>query len=135
MLPDAQNETGYLYVRSIHGKLFVMRRRYVANTYQVNLCVLNDRATEITETNLSHIGDLTNNHIPNPQNIIWMDDWGKYALFNESKLYVSSVGLTWEGVDQHGFTTSQSETFGGAIYIPGKGFYVKGNGYVYIAAY
>lgn len=134
-IADAQNETGYMYLRSIHGNLFVMRRRYVANTYQVNLCVLNDSATEVIETNLSHTGDLADNHIPNPQNIIWMEDWGKYALFSESKLYASSDGLTWEGVEQPGFTTSQYETFGGAIYIPGKGFYVKGNDYVYFADY
>lgn len=134
-IPDALNETSYMYIRSIHGKLFVMKIRYVNATYTVNLCVMNDDATSVTETNLSYVGDLSNNHVPNPQNIIWVENWGRFALFNESKLYVSADGLSWEGTDQPGFTTSQSETFGGAIYIPGKGFYVKGNGYVYYAAY
>ena len=76
-----------------------------------------------------------NNNIPNPQNIIWMADWGKYAFFNESMLYVSADGLTWEGVEQPGFTTSTYDTFGGAIYVPGDGFYVKASGYVYYAQY
>lgn len=134
-IPQAPDETAYMYIRSIHGKLFVMKRRYVNGTYYVNLCVLNDSATVITETNLSHTGDLADNRIPNPQNIIWMEDWGRFALFNEGKLYVSADGITWEGVDQPGLITSQLETFGGAIYIPGKGFYVKSNGYVYFATY
>ncbi|WP_066298399.1 hypothetical protein [Bacillus sp. FJAT-29937] len=92
--------------------------RYVSGIFHVNLCLMNDSATELTETNLSHVGDLANNNIPNPENIVWMEDWGKYALFNESMLYVSADGLTWEGVEQPGFTTTNSDTFGGAIYVP-----------------
>ncbi|MEQ2464721.1 hypothetical protein [Niallia hominis] len=133
-IPEDLN-TYYMYVRSVHDKLFVMKYRYVSGIFHVNLCVMNDSATELTETNLSHIGDLANNNNPNPENIIWMEDWGKYALFNESMLYVSSDGLTWEGVEQPGFTTTNSDTFGGAIYVPGDGFYVKASGYVYYAPY
>ena len=134
-IPDDLNGTRYMFIRSVHDKLFVMKWRYVSNTYQVKLCVMNDSATQITETNLSHTGDLASNYIPNPQNIIWMETWGKYVLFSEGKLYVSVDGLTWKGTEQPGFTTALYETFGGAIYIPGKGFYVKGNGYVYYAPY
>jgi len=133
-IPEDLN-TYYMYVRSVNGKLFVMKYRYVSGTFHVNLCVMNDSATGLTETNLSHVGNLANNKIPNPENIIWMEDWGKYALFNESMLYVSADGLTWEGVEQPGFTTTNSDTFGGAIYVPGDGFYVKASGYVYYAPY
>ncbi|MBG9544658.1 hypothetical protein ABE29_18340 [Cytobacillus firmus] len=133
-IPEDLN-TYYMYIRSVHDKLFVMKYRYVSGIFHVNLCVMNDSATELTETNLSHVGDLANNNIPNPENIIWMEDWGKYALFNESMLYVSADGLTWEGVQQPGFTTTISDTFGGAIYVPGDGFYVKASGYVYYAPY
>ncbi|RIW36013.1 hypothetical protein D3H55_06010 [Bacillus salacetis] len=133
-IPEDLN-TYYMYVRSVHDKLFVMKYRYVSGIFHVNLCVMNDSATKLTETNLSHVGDLANNNIPNPENIIWMEDWGKYALFNESMLYVSADGLTWEGVEQPGFTTTNSDTFGGAIYVPGDGFYVKASGYVYYAPY
>jgi hypothetical protein len=104
-------------------------------TYYVKLCVMNDDATQITETNLSWVGDLANNNTPNPRNIIWMEDWGKFALLKESMLCVSNDGLYWEGVEQPGFTTSQYDTFNGAIYIPGDGFYVKASGYVYYAPY
>ncbi|MDQ0154144.1 hypothetical protein [Robertmurraya andreesenii] len=134
-IPEDLNETHYMYIRSINNKLFVMKYRYVSGVFHVKLCVMNDNATEITETNLSHVGDLADNRIPNPQNIIWMQDWGKYALFMESMLYVSVDGLTWEGVEQPGFTTTNSDTFGGAIYVPGDGFYVKASGYVYYAQY
>lgn len=134
-IPEDLNETSYMFIRSVNEKLFVMKWRYVSGVYHVNLCVMNDNATELTETNLSHVGDLANNNIPNPQNIIWMADWGKFALFNESMLYVSADGLTWEGVEQPGFTTTTYDTFGGAIYVPGDGFYVKASGFVYYAPY
>ena len=134
-IPENLNETSYMFIRSVNDKLFVMKYRYVNGIYDVKLCVLNDSATEIKETNLSHVGDLANNNNPNPQNIIWMADWGKFAIFKESMLYVSVDGLTWEGVEQPGFTTSTYDTFGGAIYIPGDGFYVKASGYVYYAQY
>jgi hypothetical protein len=65
-----------------------MKYRYVAGEFYVYLCVLNDSATEFTEANLSHVGSLADNRILNPENIIWMEDWGKYVLFNESMLYV-----------------------------------------------
>lgn len=133
-IPEDLN-TYYMYIRSVHDKLFVMKYRYVSGIFHVNLCVMNDSATELMETNLSHVGNLADNKIPNPQNIIWMEDWGKYALFNESMLYVSADGLNWEGVEQPGFTTTNSDTFGGAIYVPGNGFYVKASGYVYYAPY
>ncbi|MGM0792438.1 MAG: hypothetical protein ACQEUD_20260 [Bacillota bacterium] len=133
-IPEDLN-TYYMYIRSVNDKLFVMKYRYVSGIFHVNLCVMNDSATELTETNLSHVGDLANNKIPNPENIIWMEDWGKYALFNESMLYVSVDGVNWEGVEQPGFTTTNSDTFGGAIYVPGDGFYVKASGYVYYAPY
>jgi hypothetical protein len=129
------NETSYSYVRSIHGKLFVMKYRYINGTYQVTLCTMNDSANQIYESNLTHIGDLADNRIPNPKNIIWIEEWGHFALFNEGKLYVSTDGLTWESETQPGFSTSNYELFDGAIYIPGDGFYVKGNGYVYYASY
>ncbi|MFA9399448.1 MAG: hypothetical protein ACERKV_14440 [Clostridiaceae bacterium] len=134
-VPEDLNGTTYKFIRSVNGKIFVMKYRNVNGIYQVNLCVMDDAATEFVETNLSHIGDLADNHIPNPQNIIWMEDWGKYALLSEGMLYVSADGMTWEGVEQPGFTTSQYEIFEGAIYIPGDGFYVKGNGYIYYAPY
>ena len=134
-IPEDSYSSRYMFIRSVNGKLFVMRWRYVNNTYHVKLCVLNDSATQLTETNLSHVGDLANNRIANPQNIIWMDAWGKFALFNESMLYVSDDGVTWEGVEQPGFTTTSYDTFGGAIYVPGDGFYVKASGFVYYAPY
>ncbi|MFZ3591594.1 hypothetical protein ACOI1C_20800 [Bacillus sp. DJP31] len=127
-IPEDLNETTYMFIRSVNDKLFVMKYRYVSGVYHVKLCVMNDSATEITETNLSHVGDLANNNIANPQNIIWIADWGKFAL-------LSADGLTWEGVEQPGFTTSTYDTFGGAIYVPGDGFYVKASGFVYYAPY
>lgn len=138
-IPEDVNETSYMYIRSVNDVLFVMKYTYTnvggEYTYYVTLCVLNDTATVLTETNLSRVGDLADNHNPNPQNIIWMEDWGKFALFSEGMLYVSDDGLTWEGVAQPGFTVSQYDTFGGAIYVPGDGFYVKASGYVYHAPY
>lgn len=138
-IPEDVRETHYMFIRSVHEKLFVLKWHSTNvgsdYTYYVKLCVLSDDATELIETNLSHVGDLADNRIANPQNIIWMKDWGKYALFNESMLYVSSDGIYWEGVEQPGFTTSQYDTFGGAIYIPGDGFYVKASGFVYYAPY
>ena len=132
---DEVPDTYYMFIRSVHEKLFVMKYRYVAGKFYVYLCVLNDSATGLTETNLSHVGSLADNRIPDPENIIWMEDWGKYVLFNESMLYVSDDGLTWEGVEQPGFTTTNSDVFGGAIYVPGDGFYVKCSDYVYYAPY
>ncbi len=128
-------ETSYMHLRSVHGKLFVMKWRYIDSTFHVRLCVVNDSATQLTETNLSHVGNLANNNIPSPQNIMWIEEWGRYALLKESMLYTSIDGLYWEGTHQSGFTTVQYEVFQGAIYIPGDGFYVKGNGYVYYAPY
>jgi hypothetical protein len=81
------------------------------------------------------VGGLADNNIPNPNNIIWMADWGKYALFAEEMLYVSADGLTWEGVEQPGLSVSQYDNFEGAIYVPGDGFYIKATGYVYYAPY
>ncbi|MTI81248.1 MAG: hypothetical protein FH758_10255 [Firmicutes bacterium] len=132
-IPEDQDETSYIYLKSVHEKLFVMKWRYIDGTFHVNLCVINDDATQVTETNLSYVGDLDSNNTPNPQNIIWMESWGKYALFNEGMLYVSEDGLTWEGVEQSGLTSNQS--FGGAIYVPDDGFYVKGNNCVHYAPY
>lgn len=48
---------------------------------------------------------------------------------------VSDEGLTWEGTEQPGVTVSENYTFGGAIYVPGDGFYIKAGGYVYYAPY
>lgn len=137
---EDQRETHYMFIRSVHGKLFVMKwYSTYANgkyTYYVRLCVLSDDATQLIETNLSHVGDLADNRIANPQNIIWMNDWGKFALFNQGMLYVSDDGITWEGKAQPGFTTREFLTFEGAIYVPGKGFYVSCNDdYVYFAEY
>lgn len=134
-IPGDVNQTSYMYIRSINDKLFVMKYRYVSGIYHVKLCVLDDNATTLTETNLSHTGDLANNNIPNPQNIVWVPDWGKYALFTEGMLHTSADGLTWEGVEQTGLAAAYSDTFGGAIYVPGDGFYVKASGYVYYASY
>jgi hypothetical protein len=87
------------------------------------------------ETSLSFVSHLVDNRVSSPKNIIWMQDWGRYGLFNEGMMYTSADGITWEGVQQVGFTTAQYKMFDGAIYIPGDEFYVKGNGYVYYAAY
>ncbi len=100
------NETKYSYIRSIHGKLFVMKWRYINGVYQVTLCTLNDSATQIYESNLTHVGDLADNKIPNPQNVIWVEEWGRYALFTDGMLYVSKDGLNWEGVSQNWFYNS-----------------------------
>lgn len=124
------NQTNYMFIRSINDKLFVMKYRYVSGIYHVKLCVLDDNATTLTETNLSHTGDLADNNIANPQNIVWVPDWGKYALFTEGMLHTSVDGFTWEGVEQGGLTVANSDTFGGAIYVPGDGFYVKASGNV-----
>lgn len=134
-IPEDFSDTGYMFLRSVHGKLFVMKRVYSGGLYYVDLCVLNDSATQITETNLSHVGNLANNNIPNPQNIVWVDDWNKYAIFMESMLYVSDDGIYWEGASQQDFSVTFGDTFGGAIYIPGDGFYVKASGYIYYAPY
>jgi hypothetical protein len=134
------NETEYMFIRSINNKLFVMKW-HATNvgsnyTYYVKLCVMNDSATELIETNLSHVGALADNRIANPQNIIWMKDWGKYALFNQGMLYVSDDGITWEGREQPGFTTEYLVMYEGAIYVPGDGFYVCCNDdFVYYAEY
>ncbi|MEC1719063.1 hypothetical protein [Schinkia azotoformans] len=130
-----QSDTYYMFIRSINAKLFVMKYRYDGDLFNVNLCMLSDDGTELTETNLSHVGDLADNHIPNPQNIIWMEDWGKYALFTEGMLYISDDGLTWEGIKQKELITTNSDTFDGAIYVPGDGFYVNASDYVYYAPY
>lgn len=129
-----------MFIRSVHEKLFVMKwHSTYANgkyTYYVKLCVMNDSATQLIETNLSHVGDLADNRIANPQNIIWMSDWGKFALFSQGMLYVSDDGITWEGKEQPNFITKDFVTLGGAIYVPGKGFYVCCNdNYVYFAEY
>ncbi|MCD8502955.1 MAG: hypothetical protein LRY71_16480 [Bacillaceae bacterium] len=50
-------------------------------------------------------------------------------------LYVSNDGLTWDGIEQLDFTTTKYDTFGGVIYVPGDGFYVKASGFVYYAPY
>ena len=138
-IPEDVNDTRYMFIRSINDVLFVMKFNYTNvggdYTYYVKLCVMSDDATQITETNLSWVGDLANNNIPNPRNIIWMEDWGKFALLKESMLCVSNDGLYWEGIEQPGFTTSQYDTFDGAMYIPGDGFYAKASGYVYYAPY
>jgi len=138
-IPEDVNDTRYMFIRSINGVLFVMKFNYTNvggdYTYYVKLCVMSDDATQITETNLSWVGDLANNNIPNPRNIMWMPDWGKFALLKESSLCVSSDGVTWECLHQPGFTTSQYDTFDGAMYIPGDGFYAKASGYVYYAPY
>ncbi len=129
------NETNYMYIRSIHGKLFVMKYNYINSKYHVKLCMLNDTATEITETNLYNVGGLADNNTHQPYNIIWMADWGKYALFAEEMLYVSADGLYWEGMEQPGLKVIANDNFHGAIYIPGDGFYLRCTNYVYYAPY
>ncbi len=130
------NETGYMYIRSINDVLFVMKRRYVNGIYYVNLCVMNDSATQIIQTNLSHVGSLADNKTASPQNIIWMEDWGKFAIFNQEMLYVSNDGVYWEGQGQPGLITRDLVTFEGSIYVPGDGFYISTNdGYTYHAEY
>lgn len=129
-------ETKYMYIRSVNDVLFVLRHRYIDNKYYVSLCVLDDTANYITPTNLSFVGDLSDNRIASPQNIIWMEDWGKFAVFTEGMLYVSNDGITWEGKAQIGLTTRDLVTFGGAIHVPGEGFYINTNdGYTYYAPY
>lgn len=76
-IPEDEKVSRYMFIRSVHDKLFVMKWQYKNDSYHVSLNVLNDGATELTETNLTHVGDLANNNIPNPQNIIWMEDWDK----------------------------------------------------------
>lgn len=137
-IPEDPLDHRYMYIRSVNNKLFVHRFRYHGSpgNFSVNLCVLNDSATQLIETNLSHYGDLADNRAPNPQNIVWMKDWGKYALFTQNMLYASADGIYWEGVEQPGFSLSpHGNMFGGAIYVPGDGFYVKGNGFVFFGAY
>jgi hypothetical protein len=129
------NETTYMNIRSINGKLFVMKYNYISDKYHVKLCMLNDSATEVIETNLYNVGGLADNNIHNPNNIIWMADWGKYALFAEEMLYVSADGLYWEGVEQPGLSVIGSDNLDGAIYVPGDGFYIKATGYVFYAPY
>ena len=137
-IPEDPLDHRYMYLRSVNNKLFVHRFRYHGSpgNFSVNLCVLNDSATQLIETNLSHYGDLADNRAPNPQNIVWMKDWGKYALFTQNMLYASADGIYWEGVEQPGFSLSpHGNMFGGAIYVPGEGFYIKGNGFVFFGAY
>ena len=124
-----------MFIRSINNVLFVMKYNYSNSIYDVKLCVMSDDATQITETNLSWNGNLDNNNIPNPKNIIWMPDWGKFVLFKEKSMCLSTDGLTWDHEDQPGLTTNLAHTFDGAIYVPGSGFYVKGSGYVYFGSY
>jgi hypothetical protein len=51
-------------------------------------------------------------------------------------LYVSDDGITWVGKEQPGLSARDLVTFEGAIYIPGKGFYVSCNdNFVYYAEY
>ncbi len=135
-IAEDTRETKYMYIRSVKDVLFVLKYRYKDGIYYVNLCVMNDSATGIIETNLSLVGDLTDNRIASPQNIIWMEDWGKFAVFTEEMLYVSNDGIYWEGKKQTGLTTRDLVTFGGAIYVPGDGFYLSTNdGYTYHAEY
>lgn len=124
-----------MFLRSIHGKLFVIKRVYDGSVFSVDLCVLNDSATQITETNLSHVGNLANNNIPNPQNIVWMEKWQAYALFTEEMLYVSKDGLHWEGQEQPGLSVVSGDTFRGAMYAPDQGFYIAASGVVHFAPY
>ncbi|KAB2953716.1 hypothetical protein F9B85_03605 [Heliorestis acidaminivorans] len=127
----------YALIRSVHNKLFGRRYWSVGfNSHQIQLCVLNDNATEVTETNLSFVGSLDDNRAPNPENIIWMEQWGRYLLFSENRIYLSADGLEWESWEQTGFTTAADHAFRGAIYVPGNGFYITVNGgYVYFASY
>ncbi|ADI00475.1 hypothetical protein [Salisediminibacterium selenitireducens] len=133
-ISEDSHDSRYMFITSVHNRLFVMRwRRPNNDDYVVTLCVVSDNVSQITETNLEHVGPLADNRIPNPQNILWMASWGKYVLFNEGTMHLSDDGLYWEAIPQPGLTTQQYETFGGAIYVPGHGFYIKGNGYVYEA--
>ena len=135
-LPESSQVTKYMYIRSVHDTLFVMKYKYANESYHVTLCVLNDSASTVYETNLSWLGDLADNRIASPQNIIWMEEWGQFILFNEKMLYVSSDGITWEGTPQKTLTTDRMTTFQGAIYVPGDGFYISTNdGYTYYGAY
>ncbi len=135
-IAEDTRETKYMYIRSVNDVLFVLKYRYVNGIYYVNLCVMNDSASGIIETNLSHVGDLADNRVASPQNIIWMEDWGKFAIFNQEMLYVSNDGIYWEGKKQPGLTTRPLVTFEGAIYAPGDGFYLSTNdGYTYYAEY
>ncbi|HPK87530.1 MAG TPA: hypothetical protein PK267_05865, partial [Atribacterota bacterium] len=129
------NQTTYMNIRSVGGKLFVMKYNYIDGKYHTRLCLLNDTGTEITETNLFNVGGLADNNIHNPNNIIWMKDWGKYAIFSEEMLYVSADGLYWEGTEQPGLKVIANDNFEGAIYIPGDGFYIRCTDYVYYAPY
>ena len=133
---DSQG-TRYMFIRSVNDVLFVMKYTYTNVSgnyvYDVKLCVMSDDATQITATNLSWEGDLSSNNVPNPRNILWMADWGKFVLFKEKSMCLSSDGLTWEHIDQPGLVTNHQHTFDGAIYVPENGFYVKGSGYVYYA--
>jgi hypothetical protein len=136
---EDEKDSRYMFIRSVNERLFVMKFNHRAkgdeHIYNVRLYAMSDDAAQLEETNLSWVGDLANNHIPNPRNIIWMDEWNKYALFSEKMLYLSDDGITWKGVEQPDLTVSQYDTFNGAIYIPGDGFYVKASGYVYYAPY
>lgn len=139
-IPEDGLKSHYMFIRSVHDKLFVMKWHSTNvggdYTYYVRLGVLSDDGTEFIETNLYHEGDLADNRIANPQNIIWMEDWQRYALFNEGMLYTSADGITWEGTAQTGLTTRSLVTFEGAIYVPGDGFYLALNdNYVYYAPY
>lgn len=132
----AKASSYYMFIRSVNDKLFVMK--YDVNRvdgeyiYDVKLCVMNDSATSLTETNLSHVGNLADNRIPNPQNIVWMKEWGKFALLSKQMLHVSDDGLTWSEVEQPDLITEKLVIFEGAEYVEGSGFYVSGNGgYVY----
>lgn len=127
-------DTRYMFIRSINNVLFLMKYNYSNSIYDVKLCVMSDDGTQITETNLGWTGDLTSNNVPNPRNILWMADWGKFVLFKEKSMCLSSDGITWEHIDQPGLVTNHAHTFDGAIYVPQDGFYVKGSGYVYYAA-
>jgi hypothetical protein len=64
-----------------------------------------------------------------------MNEWKKYALFTEKMMYLSDDGIRWKGVEQPDLSVSQYDTFDGAIYIPGDGFYIKASGYIYFAPY
>lgn len=138
-IPEDENDTRYMFIQSVNEKLFVTKYNYRKTggdyIYNVKLCMVSDDATQITETNLSWVGDLASNNISNPRNIIWMDEWNKYALFTEKMMYLSDDGIRWKGVEQPDLSVSQYDTFDGAIYIPGNGFYVKASGYVYFAPY
>jgi hypothetical protein len=138
-IPEDENDTRYMFIRSVNDKLFVTKFNYQKKggeyIYNVKLSVMSDDATQITETNLSWVGDLASNSISNPRNIIWMDEWNKYALFTEKMMYLSDDGISWKGVNQPDLAVSQYDTFDGAIYIPGDGFYIKASGYIYFAPY